>query len=164
MVLWAPTLVTFFFDTDHISQVAFGAISTALPLAYIVYRRKSSPNILVLGRNPPPARPPPRRQHGAIALQFQGGAESADASITPEELSKRREGFASLVPEDVPVPTRDEVSHGGLSALKAFAIATMGVFTVFGVSTLALRSYLNINTVSSRLDKIPAPGGQTIDD
>ena len=142
------------FDTDHISlQVAFSATSTVLPLAYILYRRRFGPNVLVLGRNPPLARPPPRRQHATVVLQTQG-VGPADASIAPEEPSIRRKGFASLVPEDVPVPTRDEVSNGGSSALKAFVVATLGVFTVFGVSISALRLYLDINTVSPALTRL----------
>jgi hypothetical protein len=100
------------------------------------------------------ARPPPRRQPATVVPQSQAGARFADASMTPEEPSKRRKGFASLVPEDVPIPTHDEVSNGGLASLKAFSIATLGVFTVFGVSLLALRSYLGINTVSYRLGEI----------
>lgn len=80
---------------------------------------------------------------------MQSGTGAVDASMTQEEPSERRKGFVSLVPEDVPVPTRDEVSNGGLSALKAFGFATVGVLTVFGVSTLALRLHLEINTVSS---------------
>jgi len=94
---------------------------------------------------------------------MQAGSGAADASITKEEPSERRKGFASLVPEDVPVPTRDEVSNGALSALKAFGIGTLGVLAVFGVSTLALRSYLDINTVSSRLGETLHFGGQAID-
>ena len=118
-----------------------------------MYKRRLGPNALALVRNPPLARPPPRRQHATVAVQTQRCVGSADASIAPEGSSDRRKGFSLLVPEDVPVPTRDEVSNGGSSALKAFVVATLGVFTVFGVSILALRSYLDINTVS--LDETP---------
>lgn len=128
-----------------------------------MYRRRSGPNFLSLGRGPPLARPPPRRQRTTVALQMQAGTGSVDASAAQGEPSEHRKGFISLVPEDVPVPTRNEVSDGGLPALKAFGIATMGVLTVFGVSTLALRSYLDINTVSSRLGEAPHCGGQTVD-
>ena len=124
-----------------------------------MYRRRLGPTVLALGRNSPLPRPPPRRQPATVALQT-GRAGPADASIAPEEFSERRKGFALLVPEDVPLPTRDEVSNGGSSALKAFVIATLGVSTVFGVSILALRSYLDINTVSTT----PYSGCQTIDD
>lgn len=89
---------------------------------------------------------------------MQPSTGAVDASIVQEESSKRRKGFASLVPEDVPVPTRDEVSNGGLSALKAFGFATLGVLTVFGFSTLALRLHLGINTVSPRLSETPHRG------
>lgn len=113
-----------------------------------MYRRRSGLNVLALGRVPAQARPPPRRQHATVALQMQGGAGPAGTLVVPEGPEECRKGFASLVPEDVPVPTRDEVSNGGLSALKAFGIATLGVFSVFGTSILALRSYLDIKTVS----------------
>lgn len=104
-------------------------------------------------------RPPPRRQRTTVALQMQASTGAVDASIAQGESSEHRKGLISLVPEGVPVPTRNEVSNGGLSALKAFGIATVGVLTVFGVSTLALRSYLDINTVSSRLGKTSYRGG-----
>lgn len=124
-----------------------------------MYRRRLRPNVLALGRNSLQARPPPRRQPVTVALQTQGRVGSRDAPIAPEESSERRKGFALLVPDDVPLPTRDEVSNGGSSALKAFVIATLGVSTVFGVSILALRSYLDINTVSTA----PYSGCQTTD-
>ena len=161
--MWDYSLFTFLFHTDHIHQVAIGAISTVLPLAYIVYRRRLGPNVLALQQNPPLARPPPRRQHATVALQTQAGTGSPDPSVVLEGPSERRKGFASLVPEDVPMPTRDEVSSGGLSALKAIGIATLGVFTLSGVSILALRSYLDINTVSYRLRETRHSGGQAID-
>ncbi len=123
-----------------------------------MYRRRSGPNVFALGRDKRLVRPPPRRQHTAVALQMQAETGAVDASIAQEDPSERRRGFASLVPEDVPVPTRDEVSNGGLSALKAFGSATLGVLAVFGVSTLALRSYLDIHTVSSLLDQTPYCG------
>jgi hypothetical protein len=128
-----------------------------------MYRRRSGPRFLALGRDPSLARPPPRRQHTTVALQMQAGTGAVDASIIQEEPSERRKGVISLMPEDVLVPTRDEVSNGGLSALRAFGTATLGVLTVFGVSTLALRSYLDINSVSSRLGETLHCGGQTVD-
>jgi len=128
-----------------------------------MYRRRSSPSFLALGRDPPLARPPPRRQHTAVAFQMQAGTGTVDASIAQEEPPEGRKGIISLVPEGVLVPTRDEVSNGALGALKAVGIATLGVLTVFGVSTLALRSYLDINTVSSRLGETAHCGGQIVD-
>ena len=123
-----------------------------------MYRRRSGPNAFALGRDTRLVRPPPRRQHTAVALQMQANTGAVDAAIAQEDPSEGRKGFVSLVPEGVPVPTRDEVSNGGLSALKAFGFATLGVLTVFGVSTLALRLYLDIHTVSPPLDETPCRG------